>query len=80
MRKPLCHPASSIPPWAGISGPRAVETFDMPVAMQLGTLPKQRSGHWSGCLAKALAKEALAAGIDLWASYGMSETEPLIAV
>jgi fatty-acyl-CoA synthase len=30
-------------------------------------------------LHKALAKQALAAGIDVWASYGMSETGPLVA-
>jgi fatty-acyl-CoA synthase len=30
-------------------------------------------------LPKALAKQALAAGIDVWASYGMSETGPLVA-
>jgi len=31
-------------------------------------------------LHKALAKQALAAGIDVYASYGMSETGPIIAV
>jgi fatty-acyl-CoA synthase len=30
-------------------------------------------------LPKALAKQALAAGIDVWSSYGMSETGPLVA-
>src|SRR5262249_14592908 len=30
-------------------------------------------------LTKALAKQALAAGIDVWAGYGMSETGPLSA-
>jgi fatty-acyl-CoA synthase len=29
-------------------------------------------------LSKTLAKQALAAGIDVWASYGMSETGPLV--
>src|SRR5258706_13572246 len=31
-------------------------------------------------LPKALAKQALAAGIDIFAGYGMSETGPLAAV
>jgi fatty-acyl-CoA synthase len=30
-------------------------------------------------LSKALAKQALASGIDVWAGYGMSETGPLVA-
>jgi hypothetical protein len=30
-------------------------------------------------LSKTLAKQALAAEIDVWASYGMSETGPLVA-
>jgi fatty-acyl-CoA synthase len=29
-------------------------------------------------LSKALAKQAVAAGIGVWSSYGMSETGPLV--
>ena len=37
-------------------------------------------GHRRLGAAKALAKQALAAGIDIFAGYGMSETGPLIAI
>jgi fatty-acyl-CoA synthase len=62
-------------------------THGVPTLLQMLLNAAAAKTHFGGLkmliggseLSKTLAKQAMAAGIDVWAGYGMSETGPLVA-